>query len=78
MIKIIQKSTDERKKEMETSWKKFQELYYNSNFTVAEIYRKLEISYNSEVHKFINRKLRGESVSPHSRAKSIQYGRWIQ
>ena len=77
MVIVTSLSTSERYKEMDDKWLEFRVLYYGTSLTKQEILKKLDVSLNSEVYKFIQKNLRDESVSPHSRAKLIKYGNWL-
>lgn len=78
MIKVITKSTDERKNEMVEKWKQYKQLWYNTSLTSKEIFKRLDVTIGDENYKYIQRLLRKEPVSSHSRAKAIQYGSWLQ
>ena len=78
MITVVSQSTEERKKEMEDKHERYLDLYYNSTLTVKEILKKIDVGINSEAYAFIRKNTRFLEVSPHKRAKLIQYGKWLQ
>lgn len=78
MIKVISQSTSERKREMEDKYEKYLDLYYNSSLTVKEIFKKIDVGRHSEVYAFIMKHTKSIDVSPHKRAKLIQFGKWLQ
>lgn len=78
MITVISQSTQERKKEMGEKYEEYLDLYYNSSLTVKEIFKKIDVTHSSEAYAFIMKNSKSLDVSPHKRAKLIQYGRWAQ
>ncbi|MBQ9024812.1 MAG: hypothetical protein IJ104_00885 [Methanobrevibacter sp.] len=78
MIKIITQSTKERNEEFEEKYEKYKKLFYNTNLSIPEIRKELQLSESNRIVKDINRRWKQcEMVSSHKRARLIGRGEWI-
>ena len=78
MITVIEQSTKERKQEIQDKMEAYFDLYYNSNLSVKEIRKKLDITFGSEIYKAIQKRQRFEKVSPVQRGRLILNDNWVK